>query len=80
MNPIVFAVRRPVTTLMLVAALVSGRMLALNRMRVDIFPSLNTPKIYVFLDYIGMSPDQMEGYIVNPLELYLSVRGRHRGH
>ena len=36
----------------------------------DIFPSLNTPKIYVFLDYIGMSPDQMEGFIVNQLELY----------
>ena len=36
----------------------------------DIFPSLNVPKIYVFLDYIGMSPDQMEGFIVNELELY----------
>jgi multidrug efflux pump subunit AcrB len=62
--------RRPVTTLMLVVALISGGALAYNRMRVDIFPSLNTPKIYVFLDYIGMSPDQMEGFIVNQLELY----------
>jgi multidrug efflux pump subunit AcrB len=70
-NPIVFAMRRPVTTLMLVVALISGGVLALNRMRVDIFPALNTPKIYVFLDYIGMSPDQMEGFIVNQLELYL---------
>ena len=70
MNPIVFAMRRPVTTLMLVVALISGGVLAFNRMRVDIFPSLNTPKIYVFLDYIGMSPDQMEGFIVNQLELY----------
>lgn len=70
MNPIVFAMRRPVTTLMLVFALVCGGLLALNRMRVDIFPSLNTPKIYVFLDYVGMSPDQMEGFIVNQLELY----------
>ena len=62
--------RRPVTTLMLVVALISGGLLGLNRMRVDIFPSLNVPKIYVFLDYIGMSPDQMEGFIVNELELY----------
>src|SRR6516165_10303464 len=61
--------RRPVTTMMVVA-LVSGGALAYQRMRVDIFPSLNTPKIYVFLDYIGMSPDQMEGFIVNQLELY----------
>lgn len=70
MNPIVFAMRHPITTLMLVVALISGGSLALNRMRVDIFPSLNTPKIYVFLDYVGMSPAQMEGFIVNQLELY----------
>jgi multidrug efflux pump subunit AcrB len=70
MNPTVFAMRRPVTTLMLVVALISGGFLAFGKMRVDIFPSLNTPKIYVFLDYVGMSPDQMEGFIVNQLELY----------
>jgi len=70
MNPTVIAMRRPVTTLMLVVALIGGGILAYSRMRVDIFPSLNTPKIYVFLDYIGMSPDQMEGFIVNQLELY----------
>ena len=70
MNPTVFAMRHPITTLMLVVALISGGALAYSRMRVDIFPSLNTPKIYVFLDYIGMSPDQMEGFIVNQLELY----------
>ena len=70
MNPTSFAMRRPITTLMLVVALISGGILAYSRMRVDIFPSLNTPKIYVFLDYIGMSPDQIEGFIVNQLELY----------
>src|SRR6516165_7416391 len=66
--------RRPVTTMMVVA-LISGGALAFERMRVDIFPSLNTPKIYVFLDYIGMSPDQMEGFIVNQLELYFQYVG-----
>ena len=70
MNPTSFAMRRPITTLMLVVALISGGALAFSRMRVDIFPSLHTPKIYVFLDYIGMSPDQIEGFIVNQLELY----------
>ena len=70
MNPIVFAMRHPITTLMLVVALISGGGLALTKMRVDIFPSLHTPKIYVFLDYVGMSPAQMEGFIVNQLELY----------
>ena len=70
MNPTVLAMRRPVTTLMLVVALISGGALAYTRMRVDIFPALNVPKIYVFLDYVGMSPEQMEGFIVNQLELY----------
>ena len=37
-NPTVFAMRRPVTTLMLVVALISGGGLAYNKMRVDIFP------------------------------------------
>jgi multidrug efflux pump subunit AcrB len=55
---------------MLVVALISGGVLAYFKMRVDIFPPLNVPKIYVFLDYVGMSPDQVEGFIVNQLELY----------
>jgi multidrug efflux pump subunit AcrB len=70
MFPAIFAMRHPITTLVLVVALVSGGGLAYKRMRVDIFPALNVPKIYVFLDYIGMSPDQIEGFIVNQLELY----------
>jgi multidrug efflux pump subunit AcrB len=70
MNPTGFAMRHPITTMMMVVALISGGILGLMRMRVDIFPSLNVPKIYVFLDYVGMSPDQMEGFIVNELELY----------
>ena len=55
---------------MLVVGLISLGVLAYEQMRVDIFPSLNTPKIYVFFDFIGMSPDQIEGFIVNELELY----------
>src|SRR6185312_13875056 len=60
----------PITTMMLVVGLISLGILAYNRMRVDIFPALNTPKIYVFFDFIGMGPDQIEGFIVNELELY----------
>jgi multidrug efflux pump subunit AcrB len=38
--------RHPITTLMLIVGLISGGALAYNRMKVDIFPSLNTPQIY----------------------------------
>jgi multidrug efflux pump subunit AcrB len=70
LNPTVVAMRAPITTLCLVVALVAGGVVAFQKMRVDIFPALNVPKIYVFLDYMGMSPDQVEGFIVNQLELY----------
>jgi multidrug efflux pump subunit AcrB len=69
MNPTAFAMRHPITTLMLVVGLVGGGILALARMKVEIFPSLNEPRIYVFLQYGGMSPAQMEGLIVNQFEL-----------
>jgi multidrug efflux pump subunit AcrB len=55
---------------MLIVGLISLGFLSFKEMRVDIFPSLHTPKIYVFFDFIGMSPDQIEGFIVNELELY----------
>lgn len=69
MNPVFFAMKHPITTLMLVVGLVCSGGMALSRMRVDIFPPLNEPRIYVFLQYGGMSPAQMEGLIVNQFEL-----------
>ena len=53
MNPIVFVKRRPVTTLMLVVALlIGGGVFGLNTMRADSYPPQKTPKIYVYLDEI----------------------------
>ena len=69
MNPIVFVKRRPVTTLMLVVALISGGVFGLNKMRADI-PPRNTPKIYVYLDSIGTNAKQMKGYVVGRFESY----------
>src|SRR5580693_940167 len=70
MNPIVFALRHPITMIMLVVALVGGVALALTRMRIDIFPPINQPSIYVFTNYGGYDPFQMEGLLVSPFELW----------
>ena len=70
MNPIIFALRHPITTVMLVVALVGGGVLALTRMRVDIFPSINQPQIFVFVNYGGYDPGQMEGLLVSQFELW----------
>ncbi len=82
MNPIVFAMRRPVTTLMLVVALISGGVLGLNKVSADIYPPQKTPKIYVYLDYIGTSAKQTKGYIVGQLESYFHTHKEepHREH
>ena len=67
MNRIKFAMRRLVRTLMLVVALISGGVFGLYKMRVDI-PPLNTPKIYAYLDSMGVRAEQMKGRIVGQYE------------
>src|SRR3974390_1759136 len=57
------ALRRPITVLVLVATLALLSIVALARTRIDIFPDLNLPTIYVAQPYGGMSPQQMEGFI-----------------
>jgi membrane fusion protein (multidrug efflux system) len=74
MNPIVFAMRRPVTTLTLVAALATGGVLGMSKMWADLFPPLNTTRIYASLDSIGTSARWMKGYIVGQLESYFHKR------
>src|SRR5262245_64262840 len=68
MNPTAFAMRHPITTLMLVVALVVGGAAALRAMRVDIFPPLNTPAVYVVCNYGGLDPGQVEGLVTSQFE------------
>src|SRR6266545_6029609 len=58
------ALRRPMTVLVAVIAVALTAAFAVSRMRVDIFPDLDLPVIYVAQPYGGMSPAQMEGYLV----------------
>src|SRR6059036_2252567 len=70
MNPIILALRRPLTVMVLVVAVVLGSGLAVYRMPIDIFPNLNLPVIYVAQPYGGMDPAQMEGYLVSYYEYH----------
>ena len=70
------AMRRPVTILMVIVGIALCSILAINRMKADIFPDLGTPVLYVAQPYGGMDPAQMEGYLVNYYEYhFLYVRG-----
>jgi multidrug efflux pump subunit AcrB len=57
------AMRRPITVLVAVLAVVLGSILAVNRMKVDIFPLVGSPQVYVAQPYGGMDPSQMEGFL-----------------
>jgi multidrug efflux pump subunit AcrB len=57
------ALRRPITIIVIVVAIALSSVLAVLRTRVDIFPTLDLPVIYVAQPYGGMSPQQMEGFI-----------------
>ncbi|HEV3167085.1 MAG TPA: efflux RND transporter permease subunit [Isosphaeraceae bacterium] len=78
MNPIIFALRRPLTIMVAVLAGALGSGLALSRMKIDIFPNLNLPVIYVAQPYGGMDPAQMEGLLTNYYEYhFLYISGIH---
>ena len=57
------ALRRPITIIVIVVAIALSSILAIQRTRIDIFPTLDLPIIYVAQPYGGMSPQQMEGFI-----------------
>src|SRR5262249_24561360 len=78
MNPIIFALRHPYTVMVAIVAIVFGSVLAVSRMKIDIFPSLNLPVIYVAQPYGGLDPAQMEGLITNYYEYhFLYISGIH---
>src|SRR5260370_8738295 len=70
MNPIVFAMRHPITMMVAIVAVVLGAVVAVVRMPVDIFPDLNVPVIYVAQPYGGMDPQQMERLLTNYYEYH----------
>jgi multidrug efflux pump subunit AcrB len=70
------ALRRPITILVLVVAILAGAGLSLRRAPADIFPNLGVPVVYVVQPFGGMSPTQMEGQLVGYYEYhFLYING-----
>ncbi len=69
------ALRKPITILVIVAGVFFFGISAIRNIKIDIFPDLNLPVIYVSHPYGGYAPSQMEAYFgkqyVN-LMLYVS--------
>jgi multidrug efflux pump subunit AcrB len=56
------ALRKPITILVLVAGLFFFGIKAVTTIKIDIFPDMNLPVIYISHPYGGFTPDQMEAY------------------
>src|SRR5258708_6095669 len=73
------ALRRPVSVIVVVFAIVLAGSAALTRIPRDIFPNLDVPVIYVAQPYAGMDATQMEGYLTYRYEVqFLYVSGIER--
>src|SRR5687768_5974185 len=63
MRLVLLALSRPIAMLVAVIALIAASAFAVRSMRVDIFPTVGDPAIFVSQPYAGMDPAQMEGFI-----------------
>jgi multidrug efflux pump subunit AcrB len=70
MKLIISALRHPVTILVSVIAILFFSVLAIQNSKIDIFPKLGLPTVYVAQPYGGLSPDQMEGFVTSYYEYH----------
>ena len=70
MNLVNAALRKPVTIIVTVISILFFSAIAINKMRIDTFPQLGLPTVYVAQPYGGLSPEQMEGYITSYYEYH----------
>ncbi|MBS0025679.1 efflux RND transporter permease subunit [Chitinophaga sp. 22321] len=76
MNLIKTALQKPIAIIVVVMGLLFFGIKSTRDIKIDIFPDLNLPAIYVSQPYGGMSPQQMEGFIAtNYQNLFLYVTG-----
>ena len=76
MNLIKGALQKPVTIIVSVLAILFFSFITLQKMKIDIFPKMGLPTIYVAQPYGGLSPEQMEGFVTSYYEYhFLYVTG-----
>jgi multidrug efflux pump subunit AcrB len=76
MNLIRFALRKPITILVIVAGLFFFGIRSMNSIKVDIFPKLDLPVIYVSHPFSGYTPQQMEAFFAKQyINIFLFVNG-----
>ena len=76
MKLILFALRKPISILVVVTSLFFFGIRALNTIRIDIFPKLDLPVLYIAHPYGGFTPTQMETFFAKQyINVLLYVNG-----
>jgi multidrug efflux pump subunit AcrB len=76
MDLIRFALRKPITIMVIVAGLFFFGIRAVSNIKVDIFPKLELPVIYLAHPYAGFTPSQMEAFFAKQyINIFLYVNG-----
>jgi len=70
-----FSVRHPTTVLMVALAVIILGYISFQRLGMDLFPRLNTPRLYIQIEAGERPPEEMETQFVSRLES-VAVRGR----
>lgn len=71
MNIIRFALRKPIAIIVAVLALLYFSVMAIQKIKVDIFPQVEAPAIYIAMPYGGLSPAYMDGFMSNEFQKVL---------
>lgn len=76
MNLIRLALRKPISILVLVAGVLFFGIGAVRTIKIDIFPAMNLPVIYLSHPFGGYTPSQMEAYFAKQYtNIFLYVNG-----
>src|SRR5918911_3333964 len=66
------AITRPLAILMLIVSLILMGAVSYTRMKVDRFPNISFPAVFVTIPYAGAAPSDMEELVTKPVENALS--------
>lgn len=71
MKIIRLALRNPIGVVVAVLAVAYFSLIAIRNIKVDIFPKVESPAIYIAMPYGGLSPEYMDGFMANQFQKVL---------
>lgn len=71
MNLIRFALRKPIAVMVVFLSIVVLSFTAIKKIKIDIFPEVELPSMYIAMPYGGLSPQYMDGFMSNEFQKVL---------